>query len=684
MGMFTLLRMAVLAALIVIAQGSLAADRSAEPTRDEKPLANEAQLKRMIHETIMPKPLEHRPLPDDVRALLNWSAPVNGLVARTEYIALLDFCVRLKNVSQWPLKVPTANRADAAAPRFFEVYVKQGHGSWGPITGPSRFTRYFADPPDLEKGSDRLFSRSFQRQQVPVDRPGVTLQPGEDCIALVAGRETDGNGEPRMVKVVLSRSKSGDPQQWAGVLETPSRPLESEWLVPPERRESLPFPTHFPDLCYDFSPHVAMSGRESPQWYLCHNNLLLTNLASLYEPAAVRREFELRMQRAKSLPMKLELAIVAAPAGSEAAALLLMRTMRSSDYGTWSNLHDAFTSLSFEFGEPGSSPLRRRDPPPWLEELFLATSSDNRPVTGLGKTAFEKETPFTISSEFGMLPTLVGWKYAKAIPLLKERVKSGKADYHTWSDLAELGDEPAVHQLIELLDQIGTKGPLTSEETLDDNFSQIAMTFGGLKAREAVPVLLRYVEYPEIITCLEQIGDERATPALKKIVQDNGRILRDGLAVHPKFEQERLFAARLALAQFDPANAPLRLGELLADPDRFRRSNVLDRLENLTDPRTIPFLVNVFKTDTDHWILRRSVRDLGRRKYKAAVEGLIACFDRKFKEEYFGKGEHVTPQTYPNLIAHSLQQITGKTFGADKQAWQKWWQEEGRLRADLK
>jgi hypothetical protein len=632
----------------------------------------------------MPKPLEHRPLPDDVRALLNWSAPVNGLVARTEYIALLDFCVRLKNVSQWPLKVPTANRADAAAPRFFEVYVKQGHGSWGPITGPSRFTRYFADPPDLEKGSDRLFSRSFQRQQVPVDRPGVTLQPGEDCIALVAGRETDGNGEPRMVKVVLSRSKSGDPQQWAGVLETPSRPLESEWLVPPERRESLPFPTHFPDLCYDFSPHVAMSGRESPQWYLCHNNLLLTNLASLYEPAAVRREFELRMQRAKSLPMKLELAIVAAPAGSEAAALLLMRTMRSSDYGTWSNLHDAFTSLSFEFGEPGSSPLRRRDPPPWLEELFLATSSDNRPVTGLGKTAFEKETPFTISSEFGMLPTLVGWKYAKAIPLLKERVKSGKADYHTWSDLAELGDEPAVHQLIELLDQIGTKGPLTSEETLDDNFSQIAMTLGGLKAREAVPVLLRYVEYPEIITCLEQIGDERATPALKKIVQDNGRILRDGLAVHPKFEQERLFAARLALAQFDPANAPLRLGELLADPDRFRRSNVLDRLENLTDPRTIPFLVNVFKTDTDHWILRRSVRDLGRRKYKAAVEGLIACFDRKFKEEYFGKGEHVTPQTYPNLIAHSLQQITGKTFGADKQAWQKWWQEEGRLRADLK
>jgi HEAT repeat protein len=302
----------------------------------------------------------------------------------------------------------------------------------------------------------------------------------------------------------------------------------------------------------------------------------------------------------------------------------------------------------------------------------------------LEKTAYEKETSFTISSQFGMLPALVGWRYAKVIPLLQARVKSGKADYRTWSELAELGDKPAVHKLIDLLDQIGIKGPLTSEGSLDEDFRYIAITLGDLKARDAVPVLLRYVEYPQIITCLEQIGDERAIPALEKIVADKGRVVRDGSAVHPKFEKKRLFAARLALAQFDPANAPLRLGELLADPNRFRRSDVLDRLENLTDPRTIRFLVNVFKTDTDHWILRRSIRDLGRRKYKAAVEGLIGCFDRKFKEEYFGKGEHVTPQTYPNLIAQSLQQITGQSFGADKQAWQKWWQAESRFRADLK
>ena len=504
MGMFTLLRMAVLAALIVIAQGCLAADGTGEQTHDEKPLANEAELRRVIHETILPKPLAHRPLPEDVRALLNWSAPVNGLVARIEYISYLDFCVRLKNVSQRPLTVSTANRADAAASRFFEVYVKQAGGSWAAITGRSKQTSYFADPPNLDDEAIQALSPLFQKRPNPTDRPWVTLQPGEDAIALVAGREIEGNGEPRTAKIVLSNDKSGDPQQWSGVLETPSRPLdlEFEWHVGMDLREALPFPAHFPDLCYNFSPYLAMSGSESPLWFLYHNNWLLTELTTLYEPAAVCREFERRMQTAKTLPMKLELALVAAPAGSDAAAQLLMQTMRSTDYRTWCNLHDAFTFLTFNYDKRGPA-VQKRVPPPWLEELFLVTSSDNRPVTGLAKTAFEKETSFTISSEFGMLPALVGWKYAKAIPLLKERVKSGKADYQTWRDLALLGDKPAVRELIALLDKIGKAGPLTSEETLREDFERIAFALGDLKARDAVPVLLRYVEYPEIITCLE-------------------------------------------------------------------------------------------------------------------------------------------------------------------------------------
>ena len=53
-----------------------------------------------------------------------------------------------------------------------------------------------------------------------------------------------------------------------------------------------------------------------------------------------------------------------------------------------------------------------------------------------------------------------------------------------------------------------------------------------------------------------------------------------------------------------------------------------------------------------------------------------------FPEEY-GKGEQATPETYRNSIARSLQRLTGQSFGANKQDWQRWWQEKGCLNTRL-
>src|ERR1700722_12675822 len=80
--------------------------------------ANEARLRRVIHETVAPKPVAHKPLSAAVRAGLAWSKPVNGLAARIEFISGQDVCVRLKNVSGRPLTVPTGNRVDPAAAAF--------------------------------------------------------------------------------------------------------------------------------------------------------------------------------------------------------------------------------------------------------------------------------------------------------------------------------------------------------------------------------------------------------------------------------------------------------------------------------------------------------------------------------------------------------------------------------------
>lgn len=204
-----------------------------------------------------------------------------------------------------------------------------------------------------------------------------------------------------------------------------------------------------------------------------------------------------------------------------------------------------------------------------------------------------------------------------------------------------------------------------------------AWALSRLKAREAAPVLQNAIEYPEIIDCLAEIGDPRVVPALNELVAAGGKLARDGKPIRPELETERLFAARFALARFDPPNEAPRLAELLADPKQQHRYDVVMRLGRLPDPRVTPVLVKVIKTDSDHFILDMAIGALGERKEKTAVEGLIECFDVAFRSEDIGKGEHVTPSTYRNRIAASLQYITGQSFGADKQQWLKWWREKG-------
>ncbi len=664
-------RLAALAIVLTLFQSCRPTDAD-----DVYAVPNEERLKRAIKETIKPKAAVQKPLAVGADALLAWSKPVNGLAARIEYVFWADaFFVRLKNVGDRPLSVPTGNPADPKAAPLFEVYAQQGSTPWRSITGPTRYGRYFSNPDgdEIERVAAREKGREGQR--TPSDRPWIILEPGQDCIALATGRDQEGSGEPKSVKVVLRQPDTGDAGRWSGVLETLPRPLELDLEKRRALRGAVPCPDYLPPLSYDYSGFVAMSGSESAVWLLYRNNRPLIELLSIYVPADVGKEFERRMRAEKDRPMKLLLATIAAPAGSEEAAFYFLEQIKGTDYLMWTNVRDALQFTCWNYGV-GPRQLEKMEPPAWLAELLLAVCSDNRSVTGLEKTNFEQGTSFTIAKEFGMLSTLVGWKFRGVVPLLNKRVESDNADWRAWSDLAQFGDKRAIPGLIGSLNALAKTGRLSDESRLDEGFDQCASALAELKARDAVPVLLNFIEFPGIIGDLAQIGDERIVPALRDLIAANGRITRDGKRVDPEQEPERLFAARLALARFDPQDEAIHLGNMLNDSNTLHRHDVFYRLERLSDPRVIPILVNLVKTDSDHWMITMSISDLGRRKRKAAVEGLIECFDRQFKEEYFGKGEHVTPATYPNLIASSLQQITGQSFGSDKQQWLRWWQKE--------
>jgi HEAT repeat protein len=185
---------------------------------------------------------------------------------------------------------------------------------------------------------------------------------------------------------------------------------------------------------------------------------------------------------------------------------------------------------------------------------------------------------------------------------------------------------------------------------------------------------------------LGEIGDPRALPVLREIEAASGKIVRNGKAVSPERNGQRLYEAKVALAQLDVKDGALRLTELLDDPawERNQRYDIVLRFAMRPDARVIPHLIKVIKQEPDYYIVDLAIQALAELKYRAAVEGLIECFDADFKAHDLGKGERVTPASQRNHIARSLQRITGQSFGGDKQLWLKWWQETGKQNPEFK
>ena len=142
----------LISAFLLMAVNAGAADNAPDKgtVRPNRPF-DEERLRRVIKETMTPKPAPHKPLPADVQALLAWSKPVNGLMTRIEDIWGGDvFFLRLKNVSQRPLRVPTGNLSKKNIAALFELYVRQAPSPWRRMAENNRYNRFDSGPPDSE------------------------------------------------------------------------------------------------------------------------------------------------------------------------------------------------------------------------------------------------------------------------------------------------------------------------------------------------------------------------------------------------------------------------------------------------------------------------------------------------------------------------------------------------------
>lgn len=652
----------------------------------QDPSSSEARLRQSIKNSVKPKTAERNPLPSEIERLLIWSEPVNGLAARIEDLGDggTTRVVRLKNVSERPIAVPTGNPRNKNAPQFFEVQMRQGAGPW------QRAKRTWDEYREEPDAGDELAFRARQIQGVEVDRPHVTLRPKEHCLAYACAYFPQDDGQPKEFKVVLRQARLDTGQEWHGVLETPTqRATHSPW-PPTALLGRLPMPEHFPAFSYAFRG-INWSGEEPAVEALWDANRELFDLLLIYDPGAVQKEFERRMRTEKRLPMKLLLAVVAARAGSEEAALFILETMRETDYRTRINVHGALRRLF-----PYSS--LKAEPRAWVVELSIAVLSDERLATGVEKAKWAAGTSFMVNScGTAVLEFELGEaRCRQAVPLFVKWIKQGRAGWYTIMALGAIGDARAIPPLMELVETRGKKAVYSRVNGgLDRDLATPAYALSKLKAREAVPLLLHYVEFPEIITDVGEIGDPREIAPLKELIAAGGEIVRDGKAVYPELAAERLFAAKVALAQVDRDNGVASLGEMLGDQvlSVDQRKEVLLVIGRRHDPRSVPYLIKAIKTESRYqprsstnsryYLIHMAISDLGEFKSKAAVEGLIDCFDLDFKTENLWKGGEATPASYRNHIARSLQRITGQTIGANKEQWQKWWRDRGRHRADL-
>jgi PBS lyase HEAT-like repeat-containing protein len=313
----------------------------------------------------------------------------------------------------------------------------------------------------------------------------------------------------------------------------------------------------------------------------------------------------------------------------------------------------------------------------------------------------------------------------RAVPLLVqmlegiEPISMEPRHRYALQKLAEIDAERAMTVLVKLLRKVDPSQVTVSYGRVSEPLPTLAEAASQLKAKEAVPQLLEYAQYPEVIEALGIIRDPAALPVLLAIVDAGGKIVTEGQTLvedpdvdnpfatvpglgekaaptvrpakndqtfSPELDQKRLFVAKMALCTWDSDSGLSRLLEMLGDDslDEWQYADVVEKLADCQDPMAIPALVGVIQISEGHSAIDAALSGLASLKFSASIEGLIECFDVEFREESFNKGDYVTPAIYRNRIAQALQNLTNQSFGADKQQWLNWWQQEGQHSTELK
>ena len=243
----------------------------------------------------------------------------------------------------------------------------------------------------------------------------------------------------------------------------------------------------------------------------------------------------------------------------------------------------------------------------------------------------------------------------KALPVIISLLRENPR-YSLKSCIGYLGgykDEEVKSLLLDILNKHED-----SEHADTYRFAVNAASEMGLKA--AVPILLRHLDDDDSYPGLRTLADASVMPTIR--------------AALPRLKSYARAEAEFTLIHLQGGDELPQLLRLLARKDYLRKDNVLMRLEEFHDPRSVSTMAAALCYDPDSSVRTGSIRVLVAVRNKEAVRALInglGCdysklYRFKTNRDYDYNGE------YRARIAEALKEITGQNFGTDQKRWLLW------------
>jgi len=634
------------------------------------------------------------------QGLLKWSDPVNGLRARVESCIIdpgmieKSVFVRFENVSDRAILLPVSRILEKEAAGF-ELNAQSSAENkvlrWHRITLRPKYLSEVTRVPEnpyLET---------------------IKLLPGKSTLFFVYGFLGEEIYEATTVTVRISAPDNKYANVWHGTISTPEYALYEDYTV---LHGKLALPDCLPDLFRKLTMDVVGNAPFSPDRDALYLNYCLSRVLKLYRSDQVQAELNRRMVADKDHHGKMPYMTMLASLGDSKAKDFILEATKAEDKNL---LYASILALASIAEEPQVGD--------WAIDRVLELLTDKRTLYFKNSGWFDSsynhpvwylasENLYNIFARLKYLkhgegsiyganpPKLEG--YSKAVTALAALAKREEYGFEAIRPLGVICDSSAISHLIEILESQKNRDSYASNDAVwalsrfpedprvvasllkvlvDENREsypvdlEVVKALGICKAKEAVPVLLKYVAFPEVVEALGDIGDKRAVKRLERLVAANGKVPECYGCDYAGVERERRDKAKVALALLKDEDVIENLGRLLEDKNisEHTRCDIVRYLALTKNGETVKHMLNAIKEDPVGSVTGHCIGWLDNFKTDESIRGLIESFDVDFSKRKDWKPAY-TPMQFKYLIAESLRKLTEQKFGADKQAWQAWYE----------